>query len=52
MSLDTAELKDEVESSSKWINPLKEEMSKILVGQDNLVENLIIGLLTKGHLLI
>ena len=52
MLLDTAELKDEVESSSKWINPLKEEMSKILVGQDNLVENLIIGLLTKGHLLI
>ncbi|MAC50838.1 MAG: ATPase [Verrucomicrobiales bacterium] len=52
MSLDTVELKDEVESSSKWINPLKEEMSKILVGQDNLVENLIIGLLTKGHLLI
>ena len=52
MSVDTAKLKDEVESSSKWINPLKEEMSKVLVGQDTLVENLIIGLLTRGHLLI
>ena len=37
MSVDTAKLKDEVESSSKWINPLKEEMSKVLVGQDTLV---------------
>ena len=31
MSVDTAKLKDEVENSSKWINPLKEEMSKVLL---------------------
>ena len=52
MSMDTAKLKDQVEQTSTWIAPLKEEMSQILVGQDSLVNNLIIGLLTRGHLLI
>ena len=52
MSVDTAKLKDQVEQTSTWIAPLKEEMSQILVGQDSLVNNLIIGLLTRGHLLI
>ena len=52
MSVDTAKLKDKVEQTSTWIAPLKEEMSQVLVGQDSLVNNLIIGLLTRGHLLI
>ena len=52
MSVDTAKLKDQVERTSTWIAPLKEEMSQVLVGQDSLVNNLIIGLLTRGHLLI
>ena len=52
MSVDTAKLKDQVEQTSTWIAPLKEEMSQVLVGQDSLVNNLIIGLLTRGHLLI
>ena len=52
MSVDTAKLKDQVEQTSTWIAPLKVEMSQVLVGQDSLVNNLIIGLLTRGHLLI
>ena len=52
MSVDTAKLKDQVERTSTWIAPLKEEMSQVLVGQHSLVNNLIIGLLTRGHLLI
>ena len=52
MFVDTAKLKDQVEQTSTWIAPLKEEMSQVLVGQDSLVNNLIIGLLTRGHLLI
>ena len=52
MSVNTAKLKDQVEQTSTWIAPLKEEMSQVLVGQDSLVNNLIIGLLTRGHLLI
>lgn len=52
MSIDEIQIKEKVEIYSSWINPLKSEMSKVLIGQDSLVENLIVGLLTKGHLLI
>jgi len=52
MSIDEIQIKEKVEIYSSWIKPLKSEMSKVLIGQDSLVENLIVGLLTKGHLLI
>ena len=52
MPSDDTEIKEIVENSSTWITPLKSEMSKVLIGQDSLVESLIIGLLTRGHLLI
>jgi MoxR-like ATPase len=52
MPSDDIEIKEVVENSSTWITPLKSEMSKVLIGQDSLVESLIIGLLTRGHLLI
>ena len=52
MPSDDIEIKEIVENSSTWITPLKSEMSKVLIGQDSLVESLIIGLLTRGHLLI
>ena len=52
MPSDDIEIKEVVENTSTWITPLKSEMSKVLIGQDSLVESLIIGLLTRGHLLI
>ena len=52
MSFDEIQIKEKVEIYSTWIKSLKNEMSKVLIGQDSLVENLIVGLLTKGHLLI
>ncbi|MAW12306.1 MAG: MoxR family ATPase [Verrucomicrobia bacterium] len=52
MPSDDREIKEIVENSSTWITPLKSEMSKVLIGQDSLVESLIVGLLTRGHLLI
>ena len=52
MPSDDTEIKEIVENSSTWITPLKSEMSKVLIGQDSLVESLIVGLLTRGHLLI
>jgi MoxR-like ATPase len=50
--VDTIEITAEVERAGKWINPLREEMARVLIGQHSLVDSLIIGLLTKGHLLI
>jgi MoxR-like ATPase len=34
------------------INQIKSEISKILIGQQSLIEGLLIGLFTKGHILI
>jgi MoxR-like ATPase len=45
-------INEEVKSSSAWIAPLKYELSKVIVGQDHLVEQLIIGLLSGGHILL
>lgn len=52
MSVDTIEITAQVEKNGNWINPLREEMARVLIGQHSLVDSLIIGLLTKGHLLI
>ncbi|MBE06881.1 MAG: ATPase [Verrucomicrobiaceae bacterium] len=52
MSVDTIEITAQVEKNGNWINPLREEMARVLIGQHSLVDSLIIALLTKGHLLI
>ena len=52
MSVDTIEITAQVEKNGNWINPLREEMARVLIGDHSLVDSLIIGLLTKGHLLI
>jgi len=38
--------------ASKWVEPLKSGMRQVLVGQDQLVDRLLIGLLCNGHLLL
>lgn len=46
------ELQNEVTEASAFIQPLKQELSRVIVGQEKLIERLIIGLVTKGHLLV
>ena len=38
--------------SSNWIAPLREEMSRVIVGQRHLLDRLLIALLTNGHVLL
>ena len=45
-------INEEVKNSSAWIAPLKYELAKVIVGQDHLVEQLLIGLLSGGHILL
>lgn len=45
-------INEEVKNSSTWIAPLKYELSKVIVGQEHLVEQLLIGLLSGGHILL
>lgn len=48
----TQELTQTVKQTGQWITPLQTEISRVIVGQKNLVEGLIIGLLTNGHVLL
>ncbi len=45
-------INDAVKHHSGWVSPLKYELAKVIIGQDNLVERLLIGLLSGGHILL
>ncbi len=45
-------LKEEIEAAHGTIHLIKEEIGKVLVGQRHLVDGLLMGLFTKGHILI
>src|SRR5438552_13112098 len=42
----------EVQQASAFVQPLLNEINKVIVGQKYLVERLIIGLLANGHVLL
>lgn len=41
-----------VAANSTWIRPLQTEMARVIVGQKQLLERLLIALLTNGHVLL
>jgi MoxR-like ATPase len=46
------ELERRVEGASSWISPLRREIGRVVVGQRHLVDCLLVGLLTNGHILL
>ncbi len=51
-SVDIRELNERIESKSSFINLITLGMDKVIVGQKHLVESLLIGLLSDGHILL
>ncbi len=45
-------INEAVKENSSWISPLKYELSKVIIGQEHLIERLLIGLLSGGHILL
>ena len=41
-----------VAAQSAWLPPLRREIGKMIVGQEHLVERLLVGVLTGGHILL
>ncbi len=41
-----------VRQNSAWVAPLRQEIARVLVGQKNLVDRLLVGLVTNGHILL
>src|SRR5574344_2444154 len=50
--VDIRELNELIESKSSLVNILNQGMDQIIVGQKHLVESLLIGLLSDGHILL
>ena len=48
----TQEITEHVRQASQWIKPLQDEIARVVVGQKYLVDGLLVGLLTNGHILL
>ncbi|MBI3270219.1 MAG: MoxR family ATPase [Planctomycetes bacterium] len=52
MQVDVQRIKERVAEKSDLVHRLKAEMAKAIVGQDEMLSRLIVGLLTQGHVLL
>jgi len=52
MNRDIQAINAKIEKESKFVNVLTDEIAKIIVGQKYMVERLLIGLLSNGHILL
>jgi MoxR-like ATPase len=48
----TQEITEQVKQASQWIKPLQDEVARVVIGQKYLVDGLLTGLLTNGHILL
>src|SRR5437899_1659937 len=46
------ELNDEVQRAATWVGTLRKEIGRVIVGQEHLVDRLLVGLLANGHVLL
>ncbi|QYY37515.1 MoxR family ATPase [Ruficoccus sp. ZRK36] len=45
-------MNEKVKEAAAWVPVLRQEISKVIIGQDYLVERLLVGLLANGHVLL
>ena len=50
--IDIQALNQQIQAESAFVDHLKAETAKVIVGQEYMIERLLIGLLTKGHILL
>lgn len=49
---DIQELNEKIQYHSNFIDRLRDEVGRVIVGQHNMLDRLLIGLLTNGHILL
>ncbi len=52
MNADIQAINELIERESAFVDKIKNEVAKVIVGQDYMVERLLIGLLANGHILL
>lgn len=45
-------INDSVRSTSAWVEPLRQQMARVIVGQEELIDRLMVGLISNGHILL
>ena len=51
-TIDIRELNERIQRESSFVDIINMEMGKVIVGQKAMVERLLIGLLSNGHILL
>ncbi len=51
-AVDIAKLNEQIKEESSFIDLIRMEMSKVIIGQKHLIDNLLIALLADGHILL
>ena len=46
------ELNEQVQKAAAWVGTLRKEIGHVIVGQEQLVDRLLVGLLANGHVLL
>ena len=49
---DIQELQNQIKASSSFVQTLKVEIGRFIVGQEHLINRLLIGLIANGHILV
>ena len=52
MNFNLDEINKSIESEYSFINIIKESIHKIIIGQDDLIEKLLLAILTDGHVFL
>lgn len=52
MSIDVASLNAAIKQESQFVERMMREVHKVVVGQKDMVEGILMGLLTGGHVLL
>ena len=52
MTIDVRAINDLVQRESAFIDGILQEVRKVVVGQEHMIERVLIGLLTGGHVLL
>ncbi len=52
MNVCMEELENQVGEMTRWVGALRKEMGRVIVGQEQLVERLLLALLANGHVLL
>ena len=52
MAIDVKQIGDKVKAESGFVEKIRTEMGKVIVGQDYMIDRLLVGLLANGHVLL